>query len=353
MGSSFSRAQAANGLKNANTATLRSALTNYINATKNLKNKQSILSAINNKPAGSIRTYRNMIGNGVANAVVAARGANLAVNAAKVGAISESAAAVQVNNAAKQINKLQQKVEASSGAASVPQPKGLGGALFGVTKGNNQNNTPKNTNRNSVLAILKNNAKYQNNKSKINAIIAYNPRLNFSKLARNNNNAKIKNLLAQANSIKKFKQGPAQHTGYNLGNNNQTGIMYKQANNYTPTPNNTVNTGKKTIGVKQKNGKYMLVFKNSTGKWTRANTVNYNTRNAALNAGGAGGAASPAAANNRFKNMNINTLVKSAAQTLTNENKVKLKAAIKAKMNTLNEKSMNRVRLVNANRNLN
>ena len=70
---------------------------------------------------------------------------------------------------------------------------------------------------------------------------------------------------------------------------------------------------------------------------------------------GAVGAAPLAAVNNRFKNMNINTLVKSAAQSLSmsNENKVKLKAAIKAKINTLNENSMNRVRLVNANRNLN
>ena len=65
--------------------------------------------------------------------------------------------------------------------------------------------------------------------------------------------------------------------------------------------------------------------------------------------------APPAAVNNRFKNMNINTLVKSAAQSLSmsKENKVKLKAAMKAKINTLNENSMNRVRLVNANRNLN
>jgi len=300
MGSAFSRAQAANGLKNANTATLRSALTNYINATKNM-NAAAIRVALNSKKNGINGTYKNRIASGVANAVVKARKANIAVAAANAGAVSETVAAAHVNNAAKQINNLKQKVEASSGAASVPQPKGLGGALFGVKKGNNQNNSAKNVNRNYVLAILKNNAKYQNNKSKINAIIAYNPGLNFSKLARNNNNAKIKNLLAQANSIKKFKQGPAQRLNNTLkaaGNNNNTltGNMFKQANNAS---------------------------------------------------------APPAAVNNRFKNMNINTLVKSAAQKLTNENKVKLRAAIKAKMNTLNENSMNRVRLVNANRNLN
>lgn len=65
--------------------------------------------------------------------------------------------------------------------------------------------------------------------------------------------------------------------------------------------------------------------------------------------------AAPAAVNNRFKNMNINALVNSAAQSMamSNENKVKLKAAMNAKINTLNENSMNRVRLVNATRNLN
>lgn len=63
----------------------------------------------------------------------------------------------------------------------------------------------------------------------------------------------------------------------------------------------------------------------------------------------------PAAVNNRFKNMNINALVNSAAQSMamSNENKAKLKAAMNAKINTLNENSMNRVRLVNATRNLN
>ena len=59
--------------------------------------------------------------------------------------------------------------------------------------------------------------------------------------------------------------------------------------------------------------------------------------------------------NNRFKNMNINALVNSAAQSLSmsNENKAKLKAAMNAKIKTPNENSMNRVRLVNALGNLN
>ena len=57
--------------------------------------------------------------------------------------------------------------------------------------------------------------------------------------------------------------------------------------------------------------------------------------------------------NNRFKNMNINTLVAATKKNLANNNKAKLRAAINAKMGTLNENSMNRVRLVNALGNLN
>ena len=355
MGSAFSRAQAANALKNAKTATLKNALEKYIAATKNLKNKQSILSAINNKPAGSIRTYRNMIGNGVANAVVAAKGANLAVNAANAGVDSEAAAATQVNNAAKQINNLKKKL-AKPMNVTTPTRGFMG--LGSVTKGNNENMNENKYRaaKNLVRNIVKRKNLNTNNK-KANALVLAIPTLNYNKLKniynnKNNNRANIIRIL----NLAKTKPRPAAVQRLNntlKANNTLTGNMFNKANNYTPTPNNTVNTGKKIIGVKQKNGKYMLVFKNSMGKWTRANTVNYNTKNAALNAGGAGGAAPPATANNRFKNMNINTLVKSAAQTLTNENKVKLKAAIKAKMNTLNENSMNRVRLVNANRNLN
>lgn len=228
----FSRAQAVNAANNASTATLKSALTNYINATKNM-NANAIRKALNNTRVGMTVSYKNRIANGVANAVIKARGAVAAANA---GLVSETSAAAHVNNAAKQINNLKNKVEGSSGAAAVPYAKGLGGALYGVTKGNNQNNSTKNVNRNYVLTILKNNAKYPNNRSKINAIVAYNPGLNFSKLARNNNNNKIKKLLANANSIKKFKQGPAQRLNNTLkaaGNNSNTltGNMFKQANN--------------------------------------------------------------------------------------------------------------------------
>jgi hypothetical protein len=282
MGASASRigalttGQANTGLKNANTTALRSALNKYIKAVNELPNKTnvSIRSLMNNKPEGSIKAYRNLVANGVANAVAASKHAKVAVAAANVGAVNESAAAKQVNNAARQINNLK-KVE-----GSIPLSRGLGGALFGVKRGNNQNNSGKNVNRNYVLAILKNNAKYPNNHSKINAIVAYNPGLNFSKLARNNNNSKIKNLLAQANSIKKFKQGPAQHTGYNLGNNNQTGNLFK---NFKPA-NSNINENNKKFGYKlieNTNGNYMKVKRNSNNStnWSRANNKVYTKKN--------------------------------------------------------------------------
>ena len=173
----FSRAQAENGLKNANTATLRSALTNYINATKNLKNKKSVLSAINNKPAGSVRTYRNMIGNGVANAVVAARGANLAVNAANAGAIPETVAAAHVNNAANKLANLNRYMNTISG--------------------------------------------YTNNKNKVNQYITTNRNLNANRVlnAGRNGGPKYANFFKLVN-IKKM--GPA-NTG--AGGNNNMAIV--------------------------------------------------------------------------------------------------------------------------------
>jgi len=219
----------------------------------------------------------------VANAVIAAKKAKVAMAAASAGAVSETAAATHVNNAAKQINNLKKKVEASSGAAAVPYPKGLGGVIHGVTQGKNQNNSGSNVNRNYVLTILRNNAKYPNKRSKINAIIAYNPGLNFSKLARNNNNNKIKKLLANANSIKKFKNvAPAQRLNNTLkaaGNNNNTltGNMFKQANNAVSKFNqNLRNELSKTANNKLKS--------NITNN-AQANALASRVRNAARAAG--------------------------------------------------------------------
>jgi hypothetical protein len=114
MGSSFSRAQAANAKNNASTAILRSALTNYINATKNM-NANKIRAALNNKRIGLTESYKNRIANGVANAVIKARKANVAVAAANLGAVSETVAAVHVNNAANKLANLNKYMNTLSG----------------------------------------------------------------------------------------------------------------------------------------------------------------------------------------------------------------------------------------------
>ena len=240
----FSRAQAENGLKNANTATLRNALTNYINATKNM-NANAIRKALNNTRIGMTDSYKNRIVNGVANAVIKARKAKGALNAANAGAVSEPVAAEAVRQAETAMNNLNR-------------------AIVNINTTNFANNAAKNMYKTKLMNIVK-----------AKGIALNNARLTaaFNKI-----NAKA----------------------------------FKKANN-------------------------------------SANQRPANQRPANQSQ------APPAAVNNRFKNMNINTLVKSAAQSLSmsKENKVKLKAAMKAKINTLNENSMNRVRLVNANRNLN
>jgi len=119
MGSAFSRAQAANGLKNANTVTLRNALTNYISAVNklNTKNSAHIYGVLMQKKNGTNATYKNRIVNGVANAVAASRGAKDAVAAANAGATPETAAAGPVNkaaNAIKNLNAFMNKLKAGS-----------------------------------------------------------------------------------------------------------------------------------------------------------------------------------------------------------------------------------------------
>lgn len=114
MGASFSRAQAMKAKNNASTAILRSALTNYINATKNM-NANKIRAALNNKRIGLTESYKNRIANAVANAVIKARKANVAVAAANLGAASETVAAVHVNNAANKLANLNKYMNTISG----------------------------------------------------------------------------------------------------------------------------------------------------------------------------------------------------------------------------------------------
>jgi len=105
----FSRAQAMNMKNNANTAILKSALTNYINATKNM-NANATRKALNNTRIGLTETYKNRIANAVANAVIAAKKAKVAMAAANAGAVSETAAAEAVQKAATAVNNTANKL---------------------------------------------------------------------------------------------------------------------------------------------------------------------------------------------------------------------------------------------------
>ena len=69
-------------------------------------NANKIRAALNNKKNGINGTYKNRIANAVANAVIAAKGANVAVATANVGAAKESEAAGPVNNAANKLKNL-------------------------------------------------------------------------------------------------------------------------------------------------------------------------------------------------------------------------------------------------------
>jgi hypothetical protein len=112
MGSAFSRAQAANALKNAKTATLRSALTNYINAYNklptNARDRANIQKLLNTAKNANGITYKNRMATAVAQAVSASRSANVAQKMATspIVPVPETAAAVVVNNAAKKLENL-------------------------------------------------------------------------------------------------------------------------------------------------------------------------------------------------------------------------------------------------------
>lgn len=282
-------------------------------------NANKIRAALNIKMGPLAKNnYKNRIANGVANAIIASKGANVAVNAAKAGIVPETAAAGPVNNAAnklKNLNALMTSLEAetpnrkivlyqkykrnfnanralNAGRNGGPKYSNFFNKMVGkvvVAKANNQNNSPKNTNRNSILAIIKNNKMYPNNNKKINAIIAYNPGLNFSKLARNNNNAKIKNLLSRSNQRKQLLgTKAAQHTGYNLGNNNQTGNMFKQATqapgaggNNNKAPGLVLKSNKGQVGGVSRNVYYVngspnRYIKNTNGKYIKLANGNVN-----------------------------------------------------------------------------
>jgi hypothetical protein len=265
----------------AKTATLKNALEKYIAATKNLKNKQNILLKINNKPTGSIRTYRNMIANGVANAVVASRN----------GLIPETTAAAAVKQATTAVNNLSKLAKPTNVTTPTRGFMGLGS----VTKGNNENMNENKYRaaKNLVRNIVKRKNLNTNNK-KANALVLAIPTLNYNKLKniynnKNNNRANIIRILNLAKT--KSRPAAAQHTGYNLGNT-QGGNLTTLFGNTTAEQANKKNNFNKVLN-NTKNNKLKSNIKNNA----QANALATRVRNAALAAG---------------KNVNTNKNVKNA-----------------------------------------
>ncbi len=194
----FSRS-AQTTLTNANTKVLKNALRNYIKAVNSLKpngrTNQAITNLLNqaNVNANNKRVIRNRIANGIANVVAASRrGLETAAAAAATGA-PEGPAAAAVNNATRKINNLAKPVPVD---APIPAPVGLAGEVFGVTKGKNQDNNASRTNINYITKIAKNQTGYyKGNSNRVQAVLAYNPTLNFTALMNKSNNANVKRLL--------------------------------------------------------------------------------------------------------------------------------------------------------------
>jgi hypothetical protein len=257
----FSPAAARNMMSNANSATLKSALQNYIKAVNELNNnartENKLISMMNNTRVGLTNSYKKRIANAIASIV--AKAPRVAVKAAEAaaGAAPEVPAAAAVNNLTTRIKNLNNFMNSIKGAnanaffkahknagrnvnrnintnskrnggarypnvlrniksryslgtaAEVSQapvgPYGIG-KLTGVTKmAPNYNNEPKKyINYNYIKSSIVNSPSYANNAAKIAAVLAYNPTLNWGQLKitaqarKNANMMRILNAVAAA-----------------------------------------------------------------------------------------------------------------------------------------------------------
>ena len=270
----FSRAQAMNAKNNANTAILKSALTNYINATKNM-NANATRKALNNTRIGLTETYKNRIANSVANAVIAAKKAKVAMAAANAGAVSETAAATHVNNAALKIKALNELVESVS--------KNLNNKKLTANKAQNYINHIK-----AAANAQKVNIKNGNNVSTlIRRLEALRNSTQGVRITPGANNAAAQTPRANNNTVAGFNALPGNNAVAisktktkrlnNMVNENMTGNMFKQANNAASKFNqNLKNELSKTTNNKLKS--------NITNN-AQANALATRVRNAARAAG--------------------------------------------------------------------
>ena len=353
---------------NASTATLRSALTNYLNATKNM-NANKIRAALNNKKNGINGTYKNRIANAVANAVIAAKGANVAVATANVGAAKESEAAGPVNNAANKLKNLNALMNSIKNEApnrkivlyqnrrrnlnanralnagrnggpkysnffnSVPAANGKNITFGGTVRetGNNTgNNATKNINRKYINALLARNNLNTNNK-KINAMLAYNPKVKFYNLKKSTNNAQVEALLKAANNAANAKYGKNRNVNSEnaLNQGNLSGLFNEnkattERNQKIATILGELNTAGNNVEKLRNIKKRLNIAGLKRNLLSSSNLTKYNSLNSRLIVANALKKAN--ALNNKSTNKNVSNVMKTLieAQSRANNNTKKL-----------------------------
>ena len=340
-------------------------------------NANKIRAALNNKKNGINGTYKNRIANAVANAVIAAKGANVAVATANVGAAKESEAAGPVNNAAnklKNLNALMNSIKSeepnrkivlyqnrrrnlnanralnagrnggpkySNFFKSVPAANGKNITFGGTVRNSNQNtginltaeegkrnvNAVKAT-RNYINTLLARNNLNTNNK-KINAMLNYNPKLKFSNLIKNNNTDEIKALLKAANN--KAKTRVVNNTN-SLNQGNLSGIFNdnKAASNKKAANTERNKKISEILGELNAAGNNLNKLRNIKKRLTNAgfkrnlvsssNLKKYNSLNSRVIVANALKKAN--ALNNNSSNANVSNVMKTllAAQSRANNN---------------------------------
>jgi hypothetical protein len=264
---SWFRRSAQNALTNANTLVLKNALRNYIKAVNSLKpngrTNQAITNLLDqaNVNATNKRVIRNRLADGISKIVAASRRGIAQASAAVENGAPEAAAAEAVNNATRKINNFRV-------SPPIPAPVGLGGKIFGVTKGANQNNNASRTNINYIAKIAKNQTGYyRTNGNRVQAALAYNPTLNFTALMNKTKNANVKRLLKLLANVPVATR-PAAAAAVNTVPNTGAALstMFREEKL-----------------VKAPNGRSIAVIrKNSSSRWNfknEANKAKYNLNN--------------------------------------------------------------------------
>jgi len=286
MGSAFSRAQAMNAKNNASTAILRSALTNYINATKNM-NAAAIRAALNNKPIGPFggMSYKNRIANAVANAVIKARKANVAVADANLGVKPETEAAAAVQQSTTAMNNLNR-------------------AIANINTTNFANNAAKESYRTKLMNIVKakgialNNARLTAAFNKINAKALKKASNSANQRPANQRPANQRPANQRPANQRPANQRPANQRPANQRQAPTTGNMLKQANNAANNAKrNALQQGKteQTANSNAAKAAAAAAVANAPPN-ANANAIRQAAKAATLAAG-----ATPAAANNASK----------------------------------------------------